>query len=402
MKVLLINKYHYLKGGAERAYFDMGEILAKHGHEVAYFSMEHPENRSGEWNRFFAPPAEYRKAAYGFRERFRLAKGIIYNRSAGKRLGRLLDEFRPDVAHLHNIYHQLSPSVIAALKRRGIPVVMTLHDYKLVSPNYNLFVRGRIWEHGSGWRCVSDRCVHDSYSRSLICALEQWVHRAWGIYGRVDRYLSPSRFLIRKFEELGFPYPIDYLPNPLPAVPSAPAGGRDSRVLLFFGRLSVEKGVETALEALVRLPGEYRLRIAGTGPDEERLRQMAAVLGVDGRTDFLGHLDPDSLEIEKHRAGTILLPSVWYENLPYALIESLASGCVVVASRIGGMAERIEDGKSGFLFTPGDPAALAAAVERAAKANPEAVSAAAKESVRDLDPEAFYKELIQRYGELTK
>ena len=157
MKILLINKYHYLKGGAERAYFDMARILTERGHEVAFFSMKHPENRATPWEKYFVENIEYHDTELSIGRRLALAGKILFNFEAKRKLSELLDEFQPDIAHAHNIYHQLTPSIFWPLAKRRIPIVMTLHDYKIVSPNYNLFVRGRIWEHSSAVRCLVDR-----------------------------------------------------------------------------------------------------------------------------------------------------------------------------------------------------------------------------------------------------
>ena len=150
MKILLINKYHYLKGGAERAYFDMARILVERGHEVAFFSMHDPNNVSTTWERYFVESVDYGALDLSLVERLRMAGRILWNHEANRKLAALLQEFQPDIAHAHNIYHQLSPSILWTLRKHGVPIVMTLHDYKVISPNYSLFVRGQIWDHTSG------------------------------------------------------------------------------------------------------------------------------------------------------------------------------------------------------------------------------------------------------------
>ena len=403
MKILLINKYHFLKGGAERAYFDTAKVLSDRGHEVAFFSMRHPDNEPTAWDRYFVSESEY-GSGHSFLEKIRLAMGIIWNREAARNLERLIDAFHPDVAHLHNIYHQLSPSVIDTLRKKKVPIVMTLHDYKLISPNYNLFVRGKIWNHSSGFRCVLDRCVKGSYAKSLVCALERWIHSAIGIYGYVDAFIAPSRFLIRKFSEFGFRYPIGYVPQPLVPFPD-PVNSSDAsrKDLLYFGRLSPEKGIETLIEAADLLGSESDIRIVGSGEAvyEATLRRTAEERDTgSGRVLFLGAKYGAELEREIAEARAIIIPSVWYENMPYVLSESLARGKIVVASDIGGMTERIEDGVSGFLFEPGNVSALVNRIRDLDSTDLREMRRHARESVVELNSESYAEVLERIYADV--
>ncbi|OGI22525.1 MAG: hypothetical protein A2808_03440 [Candidatus Moranbacteria bacterium RIFCSPHIGHO2_01_FULL_55_24] len=403
MKILLINKYHYLKGGAERAYFDMARLLEEAGHEVAFFSMEHPENQPTPWSRFFVSRAEYRDDSLPFFRKAALAGKLIYNFEAKRKLRALLAEFRPDIAHAHNIYHQISPSIFSVLEAEGIPVVMTLHDYKIVSPNYNLFSKGRIWEHTSGLRCIADACVHDSRLRSTLCALEKWLHALLGSYRQIDLFLSPSRFLRDKCFALGFSGKIEYLPNPLlsPAPVMAPVS-RHPDQFLFFGRLSQEKGVGMLLEAFTLLGPEKRLVIVGDGPERQRLEHLSQEKGLADRVQFTGALYGSELEAKKAESQAVILPSLWYENLPYVLTESLQSGCLVIASESGGMAERIRHGENGFLFEMGDTRGLADIIRDLGSHDLEAIREKARESVADLEPGDFMRKLLAFYAAAIK
>jgi glycosyltransferase involved in cell wall biosynthesis/SAM-dependent methyltransferase len=403
MRILLVNKFHYLRGGAERAYFDTAEILRSRGHEVAFFSMEHPENEPTPWSRFFVSPIEYSAdGRMGTQAKLRAAVRILWNREAEQKIGALMDEFRPDVVHFHNIYHQLSPSVIFAAAKRGIPTVMTLHDYKLISPNYSLFVHGKIWDHSSGIRCVLDRCVKDSRAKSLVCALEQWLHSALGIYGKIDAFVAPSRFLAAKFREHGFHQRISPLPQPLLPFPEASIPKGRGEYILFFGRLSPEKSVETLLRAVSFLGATEKLVIVGDGPDRNRLENRAREILLPESVSFLGAKYGEELEEIKRKAKAIVIPSEWYENMPYVLLESLASGVPVIAARIGGMTERIEDGKNGFLYEPGNARELAEKIRAVASVDRKAVADAALKSVADLRPEAYGAKLEELYADVTR
>lgn len=403
MKILLVNKFHYLRGGAERAYFDTAEILRSRGHEIAFFSMEHPQNEPTPWSRFFVSPVEYSAdGRMSVRAKLRAAARILWNREAEKKIGALMDEFRPDVVHFHNIYHQLSPSVIRAAYKRGIPTVMTLHDYKLVSPNYSLFVRGKIWDHSSGLRCILDRCVKDSRAKSLVCAAEKWLHSMFGTYGKIDVFVAPSRFLSAKFREHGFRPRITLLPQPLLPFPEESALDGGGEHILFFGRLSPEKSVETLLRAVSFLGATEKLVIVGDGPDRNRLENLAQEILLPESYSFLGAKYDGELENIKRKAKAIVIPSEWFENMPYVLLESLASGVPVIAARIGGMAERIENGKNGFLYEPGNARELAEKIRAVASVDRKAVAAAAMKSVADLRPETYGEALEEVYADVVR
>lgn len=396
MRVLLINKFHYLRGGAERAYFDTAHILAESGHHVAFFSMQHPENFPTEWSHFFVSQEEYGEGKVTLAERFRLVRNILWNFEAARKLDVLIDEFQPEIAHLHNTYHQLSPSIIWTLKKRHIPIVMTLHDYKLLSPNYSLSVRGKIWEHTSGLRCLADRCVKDSYAKSLVCVLEQWLHVLLGSYQKIDRFIAPSRFLIEKFRSLGSSLSIQHLPQPLRPYPEvAPASGE---YFLSYGRLSQEKGVDVILDALKITKG-VSLKIAGTGPLEEHLKSRVTSEKLSG-VEFVGYQTGQALESLIQNAKAIILSSVWYENMPYTLIEALARGKVVIAPKLGGIPERIVDGVNGFLFESGNANDLARVIRGLDQHDLKAISQKARESTEDLRPEVYKKALESLYSEL--
>lgn len=396
MKVLLVNKYHYRKGGAERAYFDTARVLEEQGHEVAFFSMWHPMNEETRWSKYFIDEVEYQHAS-SIRQKVKIVKNILWNRQAQKNLEALIQEFRPDVAHLHNIYHQISPSIIATLKKCNVPVVMTLHDYKLICPNYSMYVRGHIWE-GGALQCVLDRCVKDSFGKSFVCASEVVFHRVMGIYAQVDAYIAPSKFLIEKFREHRFGKEVAHIPQPLFREDFLEGAPFDvSRPILFAGRISQEKGVETLIHAMVDLPDE-RLEIAGSGPEEERMQALVQSLGLIDRVAFLGHLSAQELRQKMRNAKAVAIPSVWYENMPYALLEALGAGKVVIASRIGGMAERIIDGEDGFLFEAGNVEDFVHKVKILNKNTNTNIQEKARESIRDLSPEIYYQKLHSLYN----
>jgi glycosyltransferase involved in cell wall biosynthesis len=408
MKILLINNYHYIRGGSERAYFDMAKILTDQGHEVAFFSTQDEKNQVTPWSKYFVAGTDFEQSNISLFDKIKFLVKGFYNLEANRKLSALLKEFKPDVAHLHNIYHHLSPSVIAVLKKNDIPMVITLHDYQLISPNHNLFVRGKIWEGcrgGKYWRCLTDRCVKDSYWRSFLAMLEAYIYQWLGCYGKIDLFIAPSRFLLEKFRDFGFKKEIIYLPNPfLPENKTAENNQPEEKYLLYYGRLSEEKGIVDLLRAYAKLKTKIKLKIIGAGPQETELKDIVAQEKISG-VEFLGYRRGADLEAQVGGAAAIVVPSRWYENAPYSVIEAMAAGKTLIAARIGGLTELIKDGEDGFLFTPGDVVDLAAKLENIL-VHPElgeSIGAAAIAAIKAKnDPEKFVKILLETYEQVKK
>ncbi len=418
MRILFINKYHYLKGGAERCYFDTAEIFKRRGHEVAFFAMRHPKNKPTEWSRYFIDQVDYNNPALNWRQKAKMAAKIIYNRQARQNLEALIKKFRPQIAHLHNIYHQISPAVLYSLKKFNIPAVMTLHDYKLICPNYNLYVRGQIWEKSKPsfyYRCLLDRCVKDSYLKSLICALEAYWHKLSRVYGQIDVFISPSQFLIKKFKEFNFPYPIQYLPNPLlkdkflvdnlgeAKKYSALFTALPANYILFTGRLSQEKGVDDLLRALALAKNqEIKLVVAGQGPQERQLKKLSQELGLRQRVLFVGHLPWPALQAVIKKSLFVVVPSRWYENAPYSVIEAMALTKNIVCAKMGGLPELVGKDR-GFLYPAGDIKKLSEIIDFLANNKEEniVIGQRAKQFIDQLSgAEKYYHQLFNIYKNL--
>ena len=360
MKVLAANKYYFVKGGTERYFFELNRILAEHGHEVVPFAMEHEWNEPSHYADWFVSEEPFDEGE-GFFEKVRAAGRVLYSWEARRKIEGLVDRTRPDVAHLHNIAHQLSPSIIDGLRSRGVPVVQTLHDYKLVCPNYKMFVEGRTCERCKGWRyynAVLHRCMRDSVASSALVALETLVHRVAGTYARgVDLFIAPSDDLrhrmiahgVRAEKIVHFPHAIaldEYSPR-------YEAEGYG----VFVGRLSEGKGLETLLGALGRVPS-VRMKIVGSGPLGRVLKERAAA-AVLSNVEFEGRRTGEDLRSIVGGALFVVVPSECYENSPITVYEAFAQGKPVVGSRIGGIPELVLDGETGLTFEPGNEGELA-------------------------------------------
>jgi glycosyltransferase involved in cell wall biosynthesis len=405
MKILLINNYHYSRDGVTRAYFDQAKILAEHGHEVAFFSSHSEKESPTEWSRYFVSATDFEGNEINIFTKIRLIAKGFYNFEAKNKLARLLRDFKPDVAHLHNIYHHLSPSIIGVLKKNNIPIVMTLHDYALISPNYNLFANGKIWESAKGkkyWRCFIDRCIKNSYWRSFLATIEAYFYQWLGSYHKIDFFISPSKFLISKFKEFCFKKEIIYLPNPflLPTISLQSRGGDcNGAYFLYHGRLSAEKGITDLLRAYGKLKTETKLKIAGAGLQEAELKKIIAEEKINN-VEFLGYKTGDELWQLIGNAQAIVAPSLWYENAPYSVIEAMGLGKIVLASNLGGLTELIEDGVNGFLFKPGIISDLSAKLEYILS-HPELTKSIGEKAAATIkeknDLEKYYQTLLKIY-----
>jgi glycosyltransferase involved in cell wall biosynthesis len=264
---------------------------------------------------------------------------------------------RPDIVHLHSYCYQLTASILPAIRAAGLPVIQTAHEYKHVCANQHLYNQrtGQICEacRGGRWYApVLTRCLKGSRAAGAVACVESLLDRALAMRRRhIDRIIAPSHFLRAKLIEFGWPpHRIQRVPNfvfPEDFNPSRPA----EPYFLFVGRLVAHKGVRALLRALRRLP-EARLLVAGDGPLRAEVERATGELA--GRLRWLGFVQEETLRMLLERCLAVVVPSEWYENCPYSILEALAAGRPVVASRIGGIPELVAHGRNGLLFAPGD------------------------------------------------
>ena len=423
MKILLVNKFHYRKGGAETYYLTVGSELERMGHEVAYFSMKHPNNLPCKWDRYFVTQREYNDVKNPL-SAVRDGIALIYSPEAKRNFQALCEEFRPDVVHLNNVHRQITLSILDApyLKEHHVPVFYTAHDYVTICPGYLMLDgEGRVCdaclEDGEYRHCIENRCVKGSRAKSALAALEASFNRSHHSNERIDRVIAPSRFMRSKLIEGGWPEGKvlalqNFADDAILARASGVAGDvtdRESPYLLFFGRLSAEKGVDVLLRAFdaaaLSLPRDMRLIVVGDGPDAAEFRELAASLDSAPRIEFAGYQTGDALQTYVERASLAIASSRCRENMPYSIVEAFAAGTPVVGTRIGGIPELVADGVTGFACEPGDVATMADAMVRGAEAFLDApVYVRMQESCRayvreNCSRDKFMDQLVELYEE---
>ena len=370
MKVLFVNTYHYRRAGAEVHALDLADELRRCGHEVRFFSMQHPQNIPSADSHYWVPEIDYPSlnAAKTPRNAWKVLSRAIYSFPARRALARMLADWRPDVAHLHNLHVHLTPSVIDELRSMGVPTVWTLHDYKLICPDQGFVSNGEVCERCKGsrfWQCTARKCKRNSRAASLVATLEAEAHRLLRLQRRVDAFIAPSDFLRDKFIEFGWsPDKLVHMANftNLPLATEVVMPGE--RRVLFAGQLLRTKGVMTLLEAVRHMPG-IRLDVAGEGPARDEIEALISRPDWQGgEVHVHGRVGKDVLNALIDAARVVVVPSEWYENSPYSVIEAFAHARPVVATRIGGLPELVVDGVNGITVEPGCPDEIAAAISR--------------------------------------
>lgn len=371
MRILQIHKFFYPHAGSETVLFHTRDLLSAGGHEIIDFAMEHPKNVESPYDKFFAPRREYTDGSRNALLRGRDAISSVYSLAARTRLRDLLTQAKPDIAHIHLIYHQLTMSIVDELAQAGVPMVMTLHDYKIGCPAYVLYRDGHPCHDcttGAVYNVVRHKCIKGSRSASSLAAMEAALSRLAGKYDKIDAFICPSEFVGSVAIEAGIPSErIHVIPNFLPddevgqLVPSLAERPR----FLFAGRLEEVKGIGDLLEAF---RGEDltlgTLVIAGAGGGlEGRVEEAAKELT---NVEYLGRLSRDEVIDQLRHSRAAILPSRWDENCPMSILEARALGIPVIVSDLGGLPEMVTDEVDGKVVRAGDIAALRTAIRELA------------------------------------
>lgn len=415
MRIALVH-YRYFPGdGPERYFFNIKEILEKEGHVTAPFSIHNSRNLPAPgWDRFFLDSIDDEvhygdKTSLGPVKAVRSLSRMFWSGEARRKFSDFLDTFKPDVVYIMQYHNKISPSIIGAARRRGIPVVHRISDFQYMCPNALLYTNGHLCEsclEGRSLDCVRNRCVHGSLAMSVMKLGAKKLHDAMGITRKIDAFVVPSSFTVGKLNRYGIPagklhhIPTFYNTRMHPGDSPFKA---DEPYFLYIGRIAEQKGMWTLVKAFAS--AGIPLKIIGTSADGLDRRLKDYLKGRPHKIEFLGFMSFENIAPYLQGCVATVVPSEWYDNFPNTILESFAFGKPVIASRLGSLLETVEDGSTGLTFTPGSPDELAAAARRLLD-NPLLVEKMGREAVRRIEtiysPMVHYNSLIALFNSLTQ
>lgn len=348
MKILLVNKFHYLKGGSEKYYFDLAKLLQEKGHEVAFFSMENEKNIKTDCKEYFVKESDMNS------KNIFKAFDVIYSEKNKKEMEKTLDDFKPDIVHLNNFQRQLSASIIKPIKKRHIPIVFTAHDLQAICPEGSMLDSNKnICEKclkGKNLNCVKKKCVKDSGLKSLLGAVEGKYYRWNKIYSKkIDKIIAPSKYFKEMFIKDGIDSDrVEILHNFID-VKDYNVNIDDQGYAFYYGRLSMEKGIYNLLKAMLNIK-DRKLFVAGDGPEKDNIEKFINENNMEDRVKLLGFLDSNKIKDYVRKARVVIVPSICRENCPYSVLETLAIGRPIIGSNLGGIPELVKDGEYGYIY----------------------------------------------------
>lgn len=405
MRILYCNKYNYPFSGTEVYLLELMDLMREQGHEVALFSMADARGKATLYDRHLARRIDFKEKTSWW-QKAQDAGHMIYSTDSRQRIGAMIDEFQPDVAHVRNIYHHLSPSILWELKARHVPIMYHINDFKLLCPAYNLVMQGQPCEACKGgkfWHALQPACYPGIRGRAMLTA-EAYAHRWLGTYRKcVDLFLAPTRFVRDKFVEHGWDGDkFDVLPHFQTTHSLRESNALSDGPVLYFGRLSAEKGIGDLLRAMQKVP-HLRLVIAGDGPQRPQLQALADSLELTN-VEFVGQVGREERDSLIAKSRFTVLPSHAYETLGKTILESYAEARAVVATDLGSRRELVDHGVTGFLYPPGDVDQLAAAIQSLASVPQlaEKMGKAGWAIVRErYTPAAHFQKLLSLYEGLS-
>lgn len=404
MKILQINNQHYLKGGAHRVYLDSAALLKENGHEVYFYSLKEEQSIVDENDKFFPEAIDYRGVS--FVNKVFAVNSFLSNKKASNNLKEYLDKIKPDVAHVHLFMGGLTTSILKVLKDNNIPIVHTVHDYRLICPSY-LFLDGndKICEkckNGRFIQCLTNKCSDKSLTQSGILALDAYYRKyIKSPYKYIDKYIFVSKFIYNKHNEYqkGIKLKSVVLHNFISNLEDIKPNSKKGEYFLYLGRLSREKGVDTLINAAE--DANISLKIVGNGPLSEKKETCK-----NKNIEFLGFKKGEELWKLVKDASFVIVPSEWYENNPLSIIESYAFGKPVIGSEIGGIPEILENNKTGYLFDYGNVTKLKEILLHADSISQDEYALLSKNARNfaeaNFNPLKHYKKLISIYNEVIK
>ncbi len=395
MKVLLVNKFLYPKGGSETYVFKLGETLKKYGNEVEYFGLENEKNIVGNSANAYADDMDLNS---GFAQNLTAPFKIIYSSKARQQMSKVLNTFKPDAVHLNNIQFYLTPSIILAIEKyrrsagKSVKIVYTAHDYQLVCPSHGLFDTDiNVCEKclsGNYTHCIKTRCMKNSLPKSILATADAYFWRLNPAYSYVDTIICPSAFLKSKLDtDERFKNKTVTLHN---FIEKSEAKSTSKKgYVLEFGHLSRDKGTLTLLSVAEKMP-DIKFVFAGYGDAAEKIKSVK-------NAEYVGFKTGDDLKKLIAEASVSVCPSEMYENCPYSVMESQLLGTPVVGADIGGIPELIRVGETGELFEAGNADELHLKLQKVL-GNISVYNEGCK-SVDFETPDTYYQKLIKYYGE---
>ncbi len=408
MKILLVNKYHYVKGGSETYHFGLAKLLESHGHQVIYFAMSDEQNMPCEQSGYFSKNVDF-NGQLGAAGKLRAGVHALYSFDAKKQISRLIEDEKPDLVHINLVHRHLTLSILDAIKKYNLPIVHTVHDANSICLNHAMMVDDKICD-----RCVTDhsyryavkhRCVKGSKLQTYLALAEAKNYARKKSYDKIDCYICPSQFYKKELELSQITRsPIIHLTNFLPEETEYAAAGDVRDYFLYFGRLSFEKGTMTLIKAYEAGDFKNPLYLVGTGPLEDELKEYVKSHGLEKKVQFKGFQNGDALKEYVSRAKCVILPSEWHENCPYSILEAQACGKPAIVSKIGGLPELVSDGVSGFFCEPFNADSLCESMRKINSLNDveyQKMSQAAVDNAKAMcDSEKYYGKLIKLYTDL--
>lgn len=403
MKILQINNFHYRRGGSEAVYFNTAELLKKNGHDVIFFSGILLANLPCEQSKYFV-------SNINDIPRWKGLQNYFYNREAKDKLETLIMVEKPDIAHAHLFWGNISPSIFSVLKKHKIPLIHTAHDYRMVCPAYTFTdISGNVCEkcHGKHFYwCAVKRCSKGSALESFVMAAEMYFRNAFfPPVDNLDGIIYVSNFSRQKHLEFNPQFsrvPALVLHNFVAESNTAFLSQDTRKYFLYCGRLSHEKGLYTLIAAFQQLP-DLPLKIVGTGPEEEELAGFVASNKIKN-VEFAGFKTGDALKKLVSEASFVVVPSECYENNPMTVLEAYSMGVPVIGANIGGIPEILLDGKTGLLFEPKNVTDLKNVLLRASKISMREYKAmsdcALQFAAENFNESLYYQKLIDFYGKI--
>lgn len=407
-KVLLVNKYHYLKGGSETYHFALADLLKSKGHDVVYFAMEDEKNIPCEYSGYFSKHVELGDDQ-SVVDKIKTVFHTLYSFDAKRKIDKLIRDEKPDVVHINLMHKHLTLSILDGIKKYNIPVVFTAHDSNCICPNHLMFAGGKVCDvcitQHNYKEAFRQKCVKDSLLKTILAVAEAKYNNCRKAYDKVDCYICPSEFMKRKYQQAEFTKsPIEHWTNFLPSDTEYKVSEVVKDYFLFFGRLSEEKGIITLLKGYEKGKFSNPLYIVGDGPQRSLLEEYVSKQGLTEKVIFTGFQSGDKLKKYVAEAKCIILPSELHENCPYSVLEAMAVGKPVIVSNYGGLPELVNEGENGYICRAFSPDSIRECLDKINNLNEDeymkmCVSAMEKAKA-ECDSDKYYEKLMNCYGKL--